>query len=51
MIRHVSSIAEVVDDVETAVQFYRDVLSLPVDHETGSGYATVKMPGLLHFAL
>ena len=30
MIRHVSSIAEVVDDVDAAVQFYRDVLSLPV---------------------
>ena len=28
MIRHVSGIAEIVEDVEGAVRFYRDVLGL-----------------------
>ena len=51
MIRHISAIAEVVDDVDAAVEFYRDVLGLPVDHETGGGYATVTMPGALHFSI
>ena len=35
MIRHVSGIAEVVDDIEAAVQFYRDILGLEVEHESG----------------
>ena len=51
MIRHISAIAEVVDDVDAAVEFYRDVLELPVDHEPGGGYATVTMPGALHFSI
>ena len=51
MIRHVSAIAEVVDDVDAAVEFYRDVLELPVDHEPGGRYATVAMPGALHFSI
>ena len=51
MIRHLSSIAEVVDDIDAAVEFYRDVLGLPVDHEPGGGYATVAMPGALHFSI
>ena len=51
MIRHLSSIAEVVDDIDAAVGFYRDVLGLPVDHEPGGGYATVTMPGALHFSI
>ena len=51
MIRHLSSIAEVVDDIDAAVGFYRDVLGLPVDHEPGGSYATVTMPGALHFSI
>ena len=51
MIRHISAIAEVVDDVDAAVEFYRDVLELPVDHEPGGGYATVTIPGALHFSI
>lgn len=51
MIRHLSAIAEVVDDVDAAVGFYRDVLGLPVDHQPGGGYATVTMPGALHFSI
>ena len=51
VIRHLSSIAEVVDDIDAAVDFYRRVLGLPVDHEPGGGYATVTMPGALHFSI
>ena len=51
MIRHLSSIAEVVDDIDAAANFYREVLGLTVDHEAGNGYATVQVPGALHFAL
>ena len=51
MIRHVSSIAEIVADVEGAVRFYRDVLGLEVDYDSGSAYATIKVAGTLHFGL
>ena len=51
MIRHISAIAEVVDDVDAAVEFYRDVLGLSVDHQPGGGYATVEIPGTLHFSV
>ena len=51
MIRHIASIAEIVDDVSDAVQFYQEVLGLTVDHEPGSGYATIEMPGVLHFGI
>ena len=51
MIRHISAIAEVVDDVDAAVSFYRDVLGLSVEHEEGSRYATVEIAGALHFSI
>ena len=51
MIRHVSSIAEIVKDVEGAVRFYRDVLGLDVQYEPGSGYATIEIAGTLHFGI
>ena len=51
MIRHISAIAEVVDDVDAAVEFYRDVLGLTVDHQPGGGYATVEISGALHFSV
>ena len=51
MIRHVSSIAEIVDDMDAAVGFYRDVLGLPVKYEAGAEYAEVEIGGVLHFAL
>ena len=51
MIRHISAIAEVVDDVDDAVEFYRDVLGLTVDHQPSGGYATVEIPGTLHFSV
>ena len=51
MIRHVSSIGEIVDDMDAAVGFYRDVLGLPVKYEAGSEYAEVEVGGVLHFAI
>ncbi len=51
MIRHVAGIAEIVEDVEAAVGFYRDILGLPVKYEEDSPYAHVEVPGVLHFGL
>jgi catechol 2,3-dioxygenase-like lactoylglutathione lyase family enzyme len=51
MIRHVAGIAEIVDDIEAAISFYQDVLGLEVQHEQGSGYAEVKVSGLLGFGI
>ena len=51
MIRHLAGIAEIVDDIEAAVRFYRDVLGLTVQHEDGGGYAQVEIEGILHFGL
>ena len=51
MIRHISAIAEVVDDVDAAVEFYRDVLGLTVEHQPGGVYATVEISGALHFSI
>ncbi|HYZ93487.1 MAG TPA: VOC family protein [Actinomycetota bacterium] len=49
MIRHVSGIAEVVDDVEAAAKFYED-LGVTVRRE-GPDYAIADVPGILHFGI
>ena len=51
MIRHVAGFGEVVEDVGVTAAFYRDVLGLEVEHENGSPYGTVTIPGVLHFGL
>lgn len=51
MIRHIASIAEIVDDLEETIRFYREVLGLEVEYEPGSGYALVKVEGTLHFGI
>jgi catechol 2,3-dioxygenase-like lactoylglutathione lyase family enzyme len=51
MIRHISSIAEFVEDLDAAIHFYRDALGLEVKHEAGSNYALVEVGGTLHFGL
>ena len=51
MIRHVAGIAEVVDDIEAAVRFYRDDLGLEVNYESGESYATVAIAGVPHFGI
>ena len=50
MTRHIASIAEIVEDFEEAVGFYRDTLGLKVEvhHE---GYADVAVSGVLHFGV
>ena len=51
MIRHLAGIAEIVDDMEAAVSFYRDDLGLEVDDSVSADYASVKIPGVIHFGL
>ena len=51
MIRHVAGIGEIVDDIESAVEFYRKNLGLEVNHEPGEGYATVTISGVPHFGI
>ena len=50
MIRHLAGIAEIVDDLEAAVSFYRDGLGLKVD-SSETDYASVEVPGVLHFGV
>ena len=51
MIRHLAGIAEIVDDLSAAVSFYRDDLGLEVDTSDSVDYASVKIPGVVHFGL
>ena len=51
MVRHLAGIAEVVEEVDAAVAYYRDVLGLSVEHDEGSTYAVVQVAGVLHFGV
>jgi hypothetical protein len=51
MIRHVSDVAEVVDDILAAVRFHRSELGMDVDFSENEPYAVVHAPGMLHFGL
>ena len=51
MIRHLAGIAEIVDDLEAAVSFYRNDLGLEVDDSVSADYASVKISGVIHFGL
>jgi catechol 2,3-dioxygenase-like lactoylglutathione lyase family enzyme len=51
MIRHLAGIAEIVEDLDAAVRFYRDALGLEVEVKDPAGYAEVKLAGVLHFGL
>ncbi len=51
MIRHLAGIAEIVDDLEAAVSFYRHDLGLEVDTSGSADYASVKISGVIHFGL
>jgi catechol 2,3-dioxygenase-like lactoylglutathione lyase family enzyme len=51
MITHLAGIAEIVEDVEAAVEFYREGLKLEVKFEEGATYAQVNMHGILHFGI
>lgn len=50
MLRHFASVAEIVEDMDAAVSFYRDTLGLPVER-LDEGYATVDIPSMLHFGI
>lgn len=50
MIRHVAGIAEIVENIDEAVTFYRDVLGLEVEGHNDR-YAVVSIPGVIHFGL
>ena len=50
MLRHLAGVAEIVEDFEAAVEFYKDRLGLEVEH-LSEGYALVKIPGVLHFGI
>ena len=50
MLRHFASIAEIVEDTDAAILFYRDTLGLEVE-SISEGYALVRMPGVLHFGI
>ena len=50
MLRHFAGVAEIVEDFEAAVQFYRDTLGLEVE-SLSEGYATATVPGVLHFGI
>jgi catechol 2,3-dioxygenase-like lactoylglutathione lyase family enzyme len=51
MIRHAAGLAEIVDDFDAAVRFYRDTLGLSVEPKEEGAYAEVKLGGVLHFGL
>ena len=50
MIRHFAGVAEIVEDFEAAIEFYRDTLGLEVE-SLSEGYATATVPGVLHFGI
>jgi len=51
MVRHFAGLAEIVDDVETAVRYYRDVIGVNVKYEPGAAYAVLELPGILHYGI
>ncbi len=51
MIRHVASIAEIVEDFEAALDHYHNVLGLEVEIFAKGEYAVAKVPGVLHFGI
>ena len=50
MLRHFAGIAEIVEDMNAAIRFYRDTLGLDVEI-LSEGYANVSVPGVLHFGI
>lgn len=51
MARHLAGVAEIVDDVNAALAFYRDTLGFQVKDQMGDDYAVVIVPGILHFGI
>ncbi len=51
MLRHIAGLAEIVEDVNEALIYYRDVLGLTVEQQNGDDYAIISAPGVLHFGI
>jgi len=51
MIRHLAGLAEIVEDVDAAVDFYTGVLGLELEKRMNQDYAILKAPGVLHFGV
>ena len=51
MLRHIAGLAEIVEDVNEALVFYRDVLGLTVEKHDSDDYAMLSIPGVLHFGI
>lgn len=51
MLRHMAGVAEIVEDVNEALKFYRDALGLEVKEQNGDDYAIINVPGVLHFGV
>jgi catechol 2,3-dioxygenase-like lactoylglutathione lyase family enzyme len=51
MIRHLAGLADIVEDVNEALKFYRDTLGLEVKEQDGDDYAVLIVPGVLHFGV
>ena len=50
MIRHLAGLAEIVDDVNAAADFYES-LGLVVKRDEDNNYAAVEVDGIMHFGL
>ena len=51
MLRHIAGLAEIVEDVNEALKFYRNMLGLEVKEQDGDNYAIIAVPGVLHFGV
>ena len=51
MLRHIAGLAEVVEDFEEALKFYRDTLGFQVNEQYPGDYAVVTVSGVLHFGV
>lgn len=51
MVRHIAGLAEIVEDYEGALEFYRDTLGFKVKEQYPGEYAVVTVSGVLHFGI
>ena len=51
MLRHFAGLAEIVDDMDAAIAFYRDVLGMDVEVKQEGRYALAHVAGVLHFGI
>ena len=51
MVRHLAGIAEVVEDVDAALEFYTGSLGMELGERMNGDYAILELPGVLHFGI